>query len=258
MPSLRKVPRHQPRQKPAVLSVSLLSALRASVLRRAISLLVSPQAATRALAKVAVGSFFAPAICVVATGCSTQRSLRSVWVARGLTLRSTGEPTAGRQARAGGTRCILTGPGLAACRRLPVNSNVRRRMSTQGTSSALMNSQDIAIPQLPSRSIEKTLAFYAKLGFEGEAVPGHGYAILLRGDVEIHFFQHDTLRPEESAFSCYLRVQDVETIYAAFSTVALPRKGIPRMEPLETKPWGMKEFAIIDEDGTLIRVGQEL
>lgn len=119
-----------------------------------------------------------------------------------------------------------------------------------------MNNHDIAIPQLPSRFIEKTIAFYARLGFEGEAVPGHGYAILVRGDLEIHFFQHESLRPEESSFSCYFRVQDVETIYAAFSGAALPRKGIPRMEPLENKPWGMKEFAIIDEDGTLIRVGQ--
>lgn len=121
-----------------------------------------------------------------------------------------------------------------------------------------MDSQDVAIPQLPSRSIEKTLAFYARLGFDGEAVPGHAYAILVRGSVEIHFFLHETLRPEESAFSCYLRVQDVDTIYKAFSAASLPGKGIPLMEPLENKPWGMREFAVIDEDGTLVRVGQEL
>jgi hypothetical protein len=44
---------------------------------------------------------------------------------RRLTLRSTGEPTAHRQPRAGGTPYIFTGPGLAVCRRLPVTSNVR-------------------------------------------------------------------------------------------------------------------------------------
>jgi catechol 2,3-dioxygenase-like lactoylglutathione lyase family enzyme len=121
-----------------------------------------------------------------------------------------------------------------------------------------MNNQDVAIPQLPSRSIEKTLAFYARLGFEGEAFPGYEYAIVERGSVEIHFFLHETLRPEESAFSCYLRVQDVDAVYKAFSVANLPRKGIPRMEPLENKPWGMREFAVIDEDGSLIRVGQEL
>jgi hypothetical protein len=123
--SLRKSPRHQPRQKPAVLSVSLLSALRASVLRRAVSQLVSPRAATNALATFAVGSLLAPVFGVAARGFSTQRSLRSACVARGLTLRSTGEPTAHHQARAGGTPYIFTGPGLAARRCLPVNSNVR-------------------------------------------------------------------------------------------------------------------------------------
>lgn len=42
-----------------------------------------------------------------------------------LTPRSTGEPTAGHQARACGTPYIVTGPGLASCRCLPVSSNVR-------------------------------------------------------------------------------------------------------------------------------------
>ena len=46
---------------------------------------------------------------------------------RCLTPRSTGAPTAVHQARAGGTRYIFTGPGLASCRRCPVTSNVRHR-----------------------------------------------------------------------------------------------------------------------------------
>ena len=43
----------------------------------------------------------------------------------GLTPRSSGAPTAGHQARAGGTRYIFAGPGLASCRRRPLSSNVR-------------------------------------------------------------------------------------------------------------------------------------
>ena len=42
-----------------------------------------------------------------------------------LTPRSSGAPTAGHQARAGGTRYIFTSPGLASCRRRPLSSNVR-------------------------------------------------------------------------------------------------------------------------------------
>ena len=47
------------------------------------------------------------------------------WRECGLTPRSSGAPTAGHQARAGGTPYIFTGPGLASCRRRPLSSNVR-------------------------------------------------------------------------------------------------------------------------------------
>ena len=47
--------------------------------------------------------------------------------ARRLTPRSSGAPTAGHQARAGGMRYIFTSPGLASCRRRPLSSNVRQR-----------------------------------------------------------------------------------------------------------------------------------
>ena len=46
---------------------------------------------------------------------------------RGLTTRSSGAPTAGHQARAGGTRYSFASPGLASCRRRPLSSNVRPR-----------------------------------------------------------------------------------------------------------------------------------
>jgi hypothetical protein len=38
----------------------------------------------------------------------------------------------------------------------------------------------------------------------------------------------------------------------------LPRKGIPRQDVLEDKPWGMREFAIVDPNGNLLRIGQTL
>ncbi len=116
---------------------------------------------------------------------------------------------------------------------------------------------DLAIPILPSRSVNDTLAFYRRLGFEGtvSAFP-FSYAILRRGPVELHFFTHEELKPAESNAGCYIRVADVESIYAAFSAAQLPAKGIPRMDSVTNKPWGMREFAIVDPDGNLIRVGQ--
>ena len=117
---------------------------------------------------------------------------------------------------------------------------------------------DIAIPILPSRSVSDTLAFFRRLDFDGE-IHGFGdYAILRRGTVELHFFTHKDLRPAESSASCYIRVTDVASIYQAFALAQLPRKGIPRQDALEDKPWGMREFAIVDPDGNLIRIGQTL
>ena len=122
-----------------------------------------------------------------------------------------------------------------------------------------MTERDKAIPQLPARSMARTLAFYARLGFDGEiADPNGHYAIMDRGDLEIHLFAYPDLKPEESSFGCYLRVQDVDAIYLAFAEAKLPAQGIPRMTLLEDKPWGMREFAVVDEDGSLLRIGQVL
>ena len=59
-----------------------------------------------------------------------------------------------------------------------------------------------------------------------------------------------------SSAGCYIRVLDVEGIYRSFSSSQLPRTGIPRMDILEDKPWGLREFAIVDADGNLLRIGQ--
>ena len=65
---------------------------------------------------------------------SLRRLLPQSDARRRLTPRSSGAPTAGHQARAGGTRYIFTSPGLASCRRRPLSSNVSALVSLrQGT-----------------------------------------------------------------------------------------------------------------------------
>lgn len=122
-----------------------------------------------------------------------------------------------------------------------------------------MQPADIAIPTLPSRSLPATLRFYRALGFSGKLLGvGDSYAILVRGDVELHFFAHPALDPAESHAGCYIRLSDVGAMYKAFQSAALPIQGIPRMDTLADKPWGMREFAIVDEDGNQLRIGQVL
>ena len=120
-----------------------------------------------------------------------------------------------------------------------------------------MQPYDLAIPILPSRSVSDTVAFYKRLGFEGGTHEfDSGYAILRRGGIELHFFTHKELVPAESSAGCYIRVTDVESFYSSCSSSQLPRTGIPRMDVLEDKPWGLREFAVIDPDGNLVRIGQ--
>ncbi len=120
-----------------------------------------------------------------------------------------------------------------------------------------MQPHDLAVPVLPCRDVSAIVEFYRRLGFEGGPHESDGsYAILHRGAVELHFFTHQTLAPAESHAGCYLRVQDVDAWYRAFAVAALPHTGIPRMDVLEDKLWGMREFAVVDPDGNLLRIGQ--
>ncbi len=120
-----------------------------------------------------------------------------------------------------------------------------------------MQQHDLAIPILPSRSVESTRDFYRQLGFDGKiwGAPNF-YCALTRDSVEIHFFTHSELNPAESSAGCYVRVQNADRSYQQFAKANLPKTGIPRMDHVENKPWGMREFAVVDPDGNLIRVGQ--
>jgi catechol 2,3-dioxygenase-like lactoylglutathione lyase family enzyme len=123
----------------------------------------------------------------------------------------------------------------------------------------LMQPYDLAIPILPCRSVSDTVEFYRRLGFDGKIWgEPHFYAAITRDGVEIHFFTDAALDPAKSSSGCYIRVRDVDSICKAFSAVQLPSKGIPRIDNVANKPWGMREFAIVDPDGNLIRVGQTL
>lgn len=73
----------------------------------------------------------------------------------------------------------------------------------------------------------------------------------------MHFFAYADLPPAENYGQCYWRVTDVDALHAECQAAGLPRAGVPRLDAVENKPWGMREFAIVDPNGNLVRVGQE-
>lgn len=112
----------------------------------------------------------------------------------------------------------------------------------------------LVIPKIPFINKEKTLEYYSKLGFELVAYHGD-YLITKYHDLEIHFFRFETLLPEKSDFMIYLRIDnEIEKFYQEIQNQGIE---IHPNGKLETKPWGMNEFALIDPNGTLLSFGQE-
>src|SRR5687768_12392201 len=119
----------------------------------------------------------------------------------------------------------------------------------------------IAIPILPARDLDETRRFYEALGFGTAGLCSSdfgGFAILVRVDLSMHFFRYDDLSPTENYAQCYWRVKDVDALHAECQKADLPRSGVPRLDGVGDKPWGMREFAIVDPNGNLVRIGREI
>jgi len=116
---------------------------------------------------------------------------------------------------------------------------------------------DVATPNLPSRDFEKTSQFYTALGFR-ESWRDKGWMILKRGDLTLEFFPYPDLDPLSSSFGSCLRLDDLDAFYATCKDAGLPetRTGQPRLHPPRVEPWGGRVGALIDLDGTLVRLIQ--
>jgi len=118
---------------------------------------------------------------------------------------------------------------------------------------------EYAVPILPSRDLRETLEFYVRLGFEpaGAEPESYGYLILRRGSIELHFFDAPDVDPLTTASSCYLHVRDADELHAEWARIGVtpdPPTGSRLTAPGDT-PYGMREFALVDRSGNLLRVG---
>jgi catechol 2,3-dioxygenase-like lactoylglutathione lyase family enzyme len=116
---------------------------------------------------------------------------------------------------------------------------------------------DMATPNLPSRDFNATAAFYRPLGFS-PSYRDDGWMILNCGAVQLEFFHHSQVDPATSWFSCCLRLDDLDHFYEACCAANLPdtRTGWPRIHPPQREAWGGTVAALIDPDGTLLRLVQ--
>jgi catechol 2,3-dioxygenase-like lactoylglutathione lyase family enzyme len=109
-----------------------------------------------------------------------------------------------------------------------------------------------ATPVLASLDIQRSVAFFCdKLGFTSLYAQQGAYGVVTRGGVGIHFWACGERHIAENT-SCRIRVENIDTLFAQCSAHGIVH---PRAT-LEAKPWGGREFAIVDPDGNLVTFSQ--
>jgi hypothetical protein len=112
-------------------------------------------------------------------------------------------------------------------------------------------------PKLPMRDKAITRNYYLKqLNFEeiGRA-DFDGYLMVQKDNIQIHFFEFKALNPKENYGQVYIRTNHIDQLYQSF----LDKKiSIHPNGQLQIKPWGQKEFALLDPDHNLLTFGQSL
>ena len=110
---------------------------------------------------------------------------------------------------------------------------------------------------LPSKDLDRTAAFYTKLGFrETGRWTGHGYLIMVQDEVEVHFAHNPHNVAADSQCAIYIRTDDVDAFSDNAAKMDDWADDFPRFKPAEDKDWEMREVHILDPDGNLLRIGQ--
>ncbi|MEI6263547.1 MAG: VOC family protein [Sphingobacteriia bacterium] len=110
-------------------------------------------------------------------------------------------------------------------------------------------------PKLPMLDKAITKTYYIdQLGFENVGSSNYDEYLMVKKDqIEIHFFEFKGLDPKENYGQVYIRTNDIEGLYQSFinKQVAIHPNG-----SLQIKPWGQKEFSLLDPNNNLITFGQ--
>lgn len=112
-------------------------------------------------------------------------------------------------------------------------------------------------PKLPMRDKAVTRDYYVnRLGFIEFGSGDHeGYLMVQKDRIQIHFFEFKDLDPKENYGQVYIRTENIDTLYQSLldNRISIHPNG-----PLQTKPWGQKEFSLLDPDNNLLTFGQSL
>ena len=112
-------------------------------------------------------------------------------------------------------------------------------------------------PKLPMRDKVTTKDFYInKLGFkEFGSADFDGYLMVMKDSIQIHFFEFKELDPKENYGQIYIRTDSIDKLYQSMLDKKLT---IHPAGHLQIKPWGQKEFAMLDPDYNLLTFGESI
>jgi hypothetical protein len=108
-------------------------------------------------------------------------------------------------------------------------------------------------PKLPMRNNAITKDYYInKLGFKEFGDYGD-YLMVEKDTIQIHFFEFKKLDIKENYGQVYIRTDDIDKLYQSLidNKVDIHPNG-----HLQVKPWGQKEFSLLDPDNNLLTFGQ--
>ena len=105
-----------------------------------------------------------------------------------------------------------------------------------------------ATPTLASLDIQRSVEFFCSiLGFSSVHMQQGQYGIVSRGPVAIHFWACN--EPHNAAnTSCRVRVRGIAALYAQCQLAGI----VHPHAALDEKPWGSREFGILDPDSNLV------
>lgn len=114
-------------------------------------------------------------------------------------------------------------------------------------------------PVLPVRDVAAAIDRFRALGFEGrpyEEVGPNGpiYGFVRRDDLELHLACVTDLDPCTNTSAVYVYVDDAAALHAEWAAANVGG----RLHPPVDTPYGLREFAWVDPDGNLLRVGSSI
>lgn len=95
-----------------------------------------------------------------------------------------------------------------------------------------------------------------KLGFKAFGNSEYDYYLMVSKDhIQLHFFLFQNLNPTENYGQVYIRTSAIDDLYLSFIEKGMV---IHPNGKLENKPWGQREFSLLDPDSNLLTFGQAI